>query len=58
MEGVSVLATRDPEVQAALGLLEAQLEGERSVRQIPGLSAAVVHEQELVWSRGFGHARR
>ena len=45
------------EVRAALGLVEAYLEAERAHRRIPGLSAGVVADQELIWARGFGEAR-
>ena len=45
-----------PELRAALALVEAQIEGEREDSQIPGISAAVVLDQEVVWARGFGLA--
>jgi CubicO group peptidase (beta-lactamase class C family) len=48
------------EVEAALALLEAHLEVARQDLRIPGLSAAVVLDQDMLWSRGFGladHAR-
>ena len=35
---------------------EAELEHLRQVLKIPGMSAAIVHNQELVWARGFGYA--
>lgn len=46
----------NPEVGAALKLLEAQLEADRAQLKIPGLSAAVVLDQEILWTRGFGYA--
>lgn len=46
----------DPEARAALALLEAQLAAEREERKIPGLSAAVVYDQEILWAKGFGYA--
>jgi CubicO group peptidase (beta-lactamase class C family) len=36
--------------------LEAQLEDLRNLLMIPGMSAAVVKDQKLVWAKGFGFA--
>ncbi len=41
---------------APLALLEAELERLMEHQRIPGMSAAVVHERRLAWSRGFGLA--
>ncbi len=46
----------DPEVRAALSLLEARLNAERRERLIPGMSVAVVHDQATLWAKGFGTA--
>jgi CubicO group peptidase (beta-lactamase class C family) len=46
----------DPRVADALALLGVWLENRRQYHDIPGISAAVVHDQELVWSEGFGLA--
>ena len=46
----------DPEVQGALALVEARIEGERKDRHVPGISAGVVLDQELIWFHGYGHA--
>lgn len=48
--------TDDPRVQTALALLQTWLEAQRAYEQIPGISAAVVHDQQLVWSGGYGYA--
>jgi CubicO group peptidase (beta-lactamase class C family) len=40
----------------AIHLLETWLHAQRDYEQIPGLSAAVVHGQEVVWSGAFGYA--
>ncbi len=48
----------DPRVQTALGLLEIWAEAEMAYADIPGVSMAVVHDQDLLWSRGFGFADR
>jgi CubicO group peptidase (beta-lactamase class C family) len=45
-----------PGVAEAVHLLEVWMDAQRDYRQIPGISAAVVHDQELVWSEGFGYA--
>jgi len=39
-----------------LARLEAKVESLREALRIPGLSAAVVHNGDLIWARGFGHA--
>ncbi len=46
----------NPRVAEAIQLLEIWLQAERDYEEIPGLSIAVVHDQELVWSQGFGFA--
>ncbi|HET9532601.1 MAG TPA: serine hydrolase [Blastocatellia bacterium] len=48
--------TDHPRVKQALSLLEVWLEAQRAYQQIPGVSAGVVYDQELLWSGGFGHA--
>jgi CubicO group peptidase (beta-lactamase class C family) len=48
--------SRHPRVREAVALLELWLEAQRDYEQIPGLSAAVVHDQEVVWAGGFGVA--
>mgnify|MGYP003321896268 FL=1 len=45
-----------PRVQASLHLIDAWLESEQSYAQLPGLSAGLVVDQELIWSGGYGHA--
>ncbi len=50
--------TEDPRVTSALELLGIWLDAQVAYGQIPGASAAVVHDQELLWSRGFGYADR
>jgi D-alanyl-D-alanine carboxypeptidase len=50
------LATH-PDVRAAIDLFSAWIESQLAYSGVPGLSAAIVHDQELVWARGFGWAR-
>jgi CubicO group peptidase (beta-lactamase class C family) len=59
--GASVVSpdalARDPRVVQALRLLEAWADTETVEKRLPGVSMAVVHDQQLLWSRGFGHAQ-
>ena len=48
---------QDTDVKAGIYLAEQWLETQLSYDGVPGASVAVVHDQELVWSRGFGYAR-
>ena len=50
--------TDDTRVQSALGLLETWIDAERAYKQIPGLSVGIVHDQDLIWSDGFGYSNR
>jgi CubicO group peptidase (beta-lactamase class C family) len=45
-----------PRVAEALHLLDVWMDAEQAYRGLPGMSAAVVHDQELVWAKGFGYA--
>jgi D-alanyl-D-alanine carboxypeptidase len=46
-----------PGVPPALDLLSAWIESQIAYSGLPGLSIGIVHDQALVWSRGFGRAR-
>jgi len=48
----------DPRIASSLHLLELWLEAQSAYENIPGLSMAVVHDQELLWARGYGYADR
>jgi CubicO group peptidase (beta-lactamase class C family) len=52
----AVPLSEDSRVRSALTLAEVWLDAEMAYAAIPGLSAAIVHDQEIVWSRGFGYA--
>ena len=39
-----------------LALIESWLDGQRAYDRVPGLSAAIVHDQELLWSGASGYA--
>ena len=47
---------RDPRVVQALSLLSAWFDAEQAHRRLPGVSLAVVRDQELLYARGFGYA--
>jgi CubicO group peptidase (beta-lactamase class C family) len=43
-------------VAEALGVVEVWLDAQRDYEQIPSISAAIVHDQELIWSGSVGMA--
>ena len=45
-----------PRVQQALKLLDMWLDAQRDYEQIPGLSVALVHDQDVVWKGAYGFA--
>lgn len=45
-----------PKVRQALALVQTWLEGESAYEQVPGVSAAIVYDQQTLWSGGFGYA--
>jgi CubicO group peptidase (beta-lactamase class C family) len=45
-----------PHVVQALELARVWLEGQQAYDQVPGVSAAIVHDQQVLWSGGFGRA--
>lgn len=45
-----------PRVREATAALGRWLDGQRAYQRIPGVTAAVVHDQEVVWEGGFGLA--
>lgn len=53
---IAVKLADQEEVASAIRLLEAWIESHMSFRGLPGLSLGIVYDQDLVWSRGFGHA--
>jgi len=46
----------DPRVISALEMLEVWIDAQLEYEQIPGIAVAIVHDQDLLWSRGFGYA--
>ena len=45
-----------PELRAALDVLTAWIDYRIAYLSLPGMAVAVVRDQELLWSRGFGLA--
>jgi CubicO group peptidase (beta-lactamase class C family) len=45
-----------PRVAQALELARVWLEAQRAYDQIPGVSAAIVHDQQVLWTGGYGFA--
>ncbi len=43
-----------PSISEAVHLIEVWLDAQRDYEGLPGLAAAVVHDQKTVWSGGFG----
>ena len=48
--------SQDPDVQGAIRLFSAWLDGQIAYRGLPGVVVGVVSDQELVWVQGFGFA--
>ena len=46
----------DPDVQGAMRLFSAWVEGQILNRHLPGIAVGVVSDQQLVWTQGFGFA--
>ncbi len=55
-EGQQIDIRNDPRVISALELLEVWIDAHLAYEHIPGISVAIVHDQDLLWSRGFGYA--
>lgn len=53
---VALGAHADSGLENELVLIENWLDAQRTYDRVPGLSAAVVHDQELLWSGAFGQA--
>lgn len=48
--------SQDPKVAAKLRIAERWLATQLAHEAVPGASAAIIHDQEVVWSKGFGFA--
>ena len=52
----AVPALADSTLTHELALAESWLAAQRAYDQVPGLSAAIVHDQEILWAGASGHA--
>ena len=48
--------TEDPRFQQALELFEVWLDAKMDYEKIPAVSVGLVHDQDLVWAKGYGYA--
>ncbi len=48
--------TRDPRFEQAVDIFEVWLDARMDYEKIPGMSVGLVHDQELVWAKGYGYA--
>jgi len=46
----------DLRIKSALNLLEMWVQAQVDFERIAGISMSVVHDQELIWARGFGYS--
>jgi len=44
------------EVKGALAIIDAWIEGRKMYEQIPGISVGIVHDQDLLWTKGYGYS--
>lgn len=54
--GAAEVPRAEPTRAQAIALVRGWLDAERQYERIPGLSLAIVRDQEVVWSGGFGFA--
>ena len=52
----AIPAQAEKDLSNELALAEAWLEAQRAYDRVPGLSAAIVHDQDLLWSGASGYA--
>ena len=45
-----------PEVAGALAVIDAWIAGTKLYGQVPGISAGIVRDQDLIWTQGYGHS--
>jgi len=54
--GAAVPLAEQPEVAVALTKLDTWLEQQLDYNRLPGMSIAIVYDQEIVWAKGYGYA--
>ena len=45
-----------PEVAGALAAIDAHLAGVQTYERVPGISAGIVYDQDLIWHNGYGYS--
>jgi CubicO group peptidase (beta-lactamase class C family) len=45
-----------PEVAGALAVIDAYIEGIQTYEKVPGISAGIVYDQDLIWNSGYGYS--
>ena len=53
--GADTLAS-DPRVATVLELIELWMDAQVDYEDIPGVTMGIVHDQDLIWSKGFGYS--
>jgi D-alanyl-D-alanine carboxypeptidase len=46
----------NPELLSKIQLLDTWIQAQMEYRDLPGLSIGIVHDQELIWAKGYGFA--
>ncbi len=52
----SSLDIQHPEIQGALGIIDAWVDAIRDYKEVPGISVGLVVDQELIFTKGYGYA--
>ena len=55
-QGPATAVAAEGDVQGAIRLFTAWMEGQMLYRHLPGVAIGVVADQQVVWSKGFGYA--
>lgn len=50
------VAAESPDVAGAIRLFDAWMQGQMTHRALPGVAVGIVHDQQLVWAKGYGLA--
>jgi len=50
------MLSKHPDVASNLGLLEIWLQANMAYQGLPGITMAIVHDQDLIYAKGFGYA--
>src|SRR6056300_1021524 len=45
-----------PEVQGALAVIDAWVEGKQHYDRVPGISVGIVRDQDLMWAGNYGYS--